>query len=134
MYDGTSACRPQSPQTQIASSHTESCLALPSTQHAPGHRQKEQHRLLESEIGHVCSPCLQRVNSNMKKKRSVWSFCHHKKIQDDKNWDKQAETDESGVKPLKKRDVSDYAWHFSFSICNISPPQAWISQLSVAIE
>lgn len=38
--------------------HSESCLALPSAQHAPGLRQKEPRCLLGSKIGHVCTPWL----------------------------------------------------------------------------
>lgn len=52
----------------VVKSHTESCLALPSTQHAPGHRQKEPRCLLGSEIGHVRPPWLQHVVHAIKQK------------------------------------------------------------------
>ena len=69
MCDDNTTCLPRSGERlHVVKSHTESRLALPSTQHAPGHRQKEPRCLLGSEIGHVCPPRLQHVFHAIKQK------------------------------------------------------------------
>lgn len=54
--DDNMTCHPDE-----AKSQSESSLSLPSTQHAPGHRQKGTRCLLGYETDHLSSPCLQHV-------------------------------------------------------------------------